>query len=339
MNRYEDHCFNRPFSHIYIEKRAADHEMTRAVLKHFPDARIIMIDHYKDVFNRSRQQPMLQQKARSLILAAKEGTLIYPGAPVCQNFGHRWFYYTSCQMNCLFDCEYCYLKGMYPSGHMVMFVNLEDYFSEISRMLESHPMYLCISYDSDLLAVEKIFGYVGRWQAFAKKHPDLTIEVRTKAAPADLWDQMQPLPNMIYAFTISPQHVIDHWEHHTPPLEKRLACAAKGIEMGYHIRLCFDPMLKYPGWKADYEEMLSKAGRLLDLKKVRDFSIGTFRIPADYLKRMRQLMPDSPIVWYPYSNIDGVCRYDPQISDDMEQFMEEGIYSYAPDAMISRWET
>lgn len=29
-------------------------------------------------------------------------------------------------MNCIFDCEYCYLKGMYPSGNLVVFVNLED---------------------------------------------------------------------------------------------------------------------------------------------------------------------------------------------------------------------
>mgnify|MGYP006970641936 FL=1 len=29
-------------------------------------------------------------------------------------------------MNCIYDCSYCYLKGMYPSGHMVLFVNIED---------------------------------------------------------------------------------------------------------------------------------------------------------------------------------------------------------------------
>ena len=312
--------------------------MTRRVLKHFPDAQVIMIDHYKDVFNRSRQNPVLQQKSQSLILAVKEGTLIYPGAPVCQSFGHEWFYYTSCQMNCLFDCEYCYLKGMYPSGHMVMFVNLEDYFRQIETMLKEHPMYLCISYDSDLLAVEKIFGYVSRWQAFAADHPDMTIEVRTKAAPSGMWEAMRPLPNMIYAFTLSPRHVISSWERRTPSLKRRLDCAAEGMKNGFVIRLCFDPMLKFPGWKENYHEMLRAVAEKIDLTAVHDFSIGTFRISADYLKKMRQMMPDSMIAWYPYTNVKGVYQYDPAVVSGMESSMTAEIRTYAPNAVISRWE-
>ena len=27
------------------------------------------------------------------------------GAPVCQSFGNENFYYCSCMMNCIFDCE------------------------------------------------------------------------------------------------------------------------------------------------------------------------------------------------------------------------------------------
>lgn len=38
-------------------------------------------------------------------------------------------------MNCIFDCEYCYLKGMYPSGNLVVFVNLEDIFAELESLL------------------------------------------------------------------------------------------------------------------------------------------------------------------------------------------------------------
>ena len=36
-------------------------------------------------------------------------------------------------MNCVFDCEYCYLKGMYPSANLVVFVNLEDIFAEVEK--------------------------------------------------------------------------------------------------------------------------------------------------------------------------------------------------------------
>lgn len=79
------------------------------------------------------------------------------------------FYYTSCMMNCVFDCEYCYLKGMYPSGNVVLFVNLDDIFDEVYKLLQKHPVYLCVSYDTDLLAVENIFGYTKRWVDFAER--------------------------------------------------------------------------------------------------------------------------------------------------------------------------
>ena len=39
-------------------------------------------------------------------------------------------------MHCPFGCEYCYLKGMYPSSNMVVFVNLEDYRADVEEKLK-----------------------------------------------------------------------------------------------------------------------------------------------------------------------------------------------------------
>lgn len=160
MKSLRNDYYNPFFSHIYVEKAVRNHPRTKRILQNFPRASVILIDHYKDVFCRKGQNFILQQCSQNLILAAKQGNLIYPGAPVCQSFGNENFYYTSCVMNCVYDCEYCYLKGMYPSGNMVVFVNLEDIFREVRKLLEERAVYLCISYDTDLLAMEPITGYV-----------------------------------------------------------------------------------------------------------------------------------------------------------------------------------
>ena len=68
----------------------------------------------------------VQEKEKALIIAEKKGTLVYPGAKVCQSFGNEHFYYTSLVKNCIFDCDYCYLQGMYPSANLVVFNNIED---------------------------------------------------------------------------------------------------------------------------------------------------------------------------------------------------------------------
>ena len=121
----------------------------------------------------------------ALILAKKEGQLIYDGSRECQNFGNEHFYYTSCMMNCLFDCEYCYLQGMYPSADVVIFMNIEDIFDEVDRLLYEHEVYLCVSYDTDLIALEAITGYCRRWIEYARGKQGLTIEIRTKASVQD----------------------------------------------------------------------------------------------------------------------------------------------------------
>ncbi len=73
-------------------------------------------------------------------------------------------------MNCIFDCAYCYLKGMYPSANIVVFVNLEeDIFAEVERVLENHPLYLCVSYDTDLLALEPLIGFCAGMVCFCGK--------------------------------------------------------------------------------------------------------------------------------------------------------------------------
>ena len=180
-----------PFSHIYVEEALLGGEEVLAILKKFPKAKCIPIRHYKDLFNRRKQNRALQEKSRKLILAKKEGQRIYPGAPVCQSFSESAFYYASLLMNCPFHCEYCYLQGMYPSANLVLFLNPEDYFSDCQRLIkEKGSLYLCISYDTDLLALEELYPFVERFARFLEEEPDLRIEVRTKAGGESLFRRL-----------------------------------------------------------------------------------------------------------------------------------------------------
>ena len=108
--------YNKMFSHVYVEKGVAEHPRTKQILEKLNNTTVIEIDHYKDVFCRKKQSISAQSNAKALILAENTSGCIYEGAPVCQSFGNENFYYCSCMMNCIFDCEYCYLKGMYPSA-------------------------------------------------------------------------------------------------------------------------------------------------------------------------------------------------------------------------------
>jgi spore photoproduct lyase len=305
------------FTHIYVEQRASEYPKAKEILSKIPDAAVISIRHYKDVFDRKRQDAVLQREHRALILAVRDGNRLFDGAPVCQSFGQKNFYYASSMMNCPFDCEYCYLRGMYPSPYIVVFVNLEDYKADIEYHLEEGPMYVCASYDTDLIAMNGLTGHADFWKEMASEHKDLLVELRTKAAP----DVKDNISNVIYAFTLSPEEAVTAFERGTAGSKARINAAAKAIENGAKVRLCFDPIIKIPEWKEAYKRLIGDAAGVIDFSRLTDVSVGTFRISSDYLLKMRKAYPDSKIAWYPYAVVDSVAQYEPDTDKQMQEYV------------------
>ncbi len=318
----------RPFRHIYVEREVLSSTVIKQLTQRFRNASVIPIDHYKDVFNRSRQNLRAQETEPALILAANHGTLFYPGAPVCQSFGEEHFMYTSCIMNCLYDCDYCYLQGMYPSGTMVVFVNLEDYFKELDKLLEQHPVYLCCSYDSDLTALCGMLPHAEAFCRYALTHPNLRLELRTKSAALPFIRQLPAAKNIVMAFTLSPQEVISRYEHFTPSLRARLATAKEAARKGFSLRICFDPVLDVPNAAELYTTLVDETFSVLSAEDITDISLGVFRLSKDYMKQLKKAKPDCAFSHYPYSLTDGVCHYDPVRCDELLTMVKEALYRH-----------
>lgn len=329
--------YNKMFSHVYVEKGVAEHPRTKQILEKLNNTTVIEIDHYKDVFCRKKQSISAQSNAKALILAENTSGCIYEGAPVCQSFGNENFYYCSCMMNCIFDCEYCYLKGMYPSGNLVVFVNLEGIFAELERLLAKKSIYLCVSYDADLVAIESLGGFVREWIAFTKKHDNLTIEIRTKSGRCDLWSDYEACDRVIIAYTVSPQRVAAEYEHFASIPAERILAAKCAMDSGFPVRLCFDPMIYCKDWRGEYSRLVDDVFSQIDGSKLWDVSIGSFRISQDYLKKMRKDMPRSAVVNFPYDNVNGYYQYPENIRSDMEEFMIQAVSEYVDKDRIFMW--
>lgn len=327
MNLNKD-LWNYKFSHIYVEREAFDYLVSSKIISYFKQSKIIEIDHYKDVFCRKNQNFVLQKNSPKLILAVKKNNLIYNGSNMCDSFGNDNFYYTSLVMNCVYNCEYCYLQGMYPSSNVVVFVNIEDAINEIKKMLQYHPVYLCISYDTDLMAIEKITGFVHKWLEAAGKYKNLKIEIRTKSANFHLIKDMKCLDNIILAWTLSPDKIIKDFEKNTPSLEKRLKSICQAISNGWKVRLCFDPILYVENWSELYKQCLQTTFEVLGDRKVYEVSIGVFRISKEYLKIMNKLRKNSKILAYPFNIEAETCSYHVKHIHEMTKFMKDEASRY-----------
>lgn len=343
MKSFHEICGQKhPFHHVYVERKLRGQYDVTGIFDKLSGSRVVWINHYKDIFNRKGQGLAFQKKSPALILAKKEGKLVYNGSKECQSFGNEHFYYTSCMMNCLFDCEYCYLQGMYPSADVVLFMNLDDIFHEVDELLREHGVYLCISYDTDLVALENITGYCRRWIEYAKNRVGLTIELRTKAELSDSFIRMldeKECENIIFAFTLSTDMIQLSYEHNTSSIQSRIASIMRASQKGLNVRVCFDPLLTYAdlsALKKAYGTLIDKLFESVTDQMLYDVSLGEFRVPCDYLKRMRKRRPDSKLLAYQFEIEDGsfCCGKN---GTELADYVEECLRKHLSPEKIYRW--
>jgi len=146
---------------IYIEEAVREHPRTQAVVARFPKARQIICEHYGAIFNRSQQSFRLQKQNPALILAHKSGNRVLP-APADYGIGGQDNFYFSHLLNCLYDCRYCFLQGMFRSANYIMFVNYEDFYKDIAATQSAldAPGWYFSGYDCDSLAMEPVTNFV-----------------------------------------------------------------------------------------------------------------------------------------------------------------------------------
>lgn len=288
------------FSHLYLESELLStkwREETERILARFPRARVVEIDNYQEFALRRSVKWSDQKRSPKLVLALKRSELLYPCSDVAPNFGHPHFYYSVPMQNCLYDCEYCYLQGMYPSANLLYFVNQSELIQEaLQKSKELGQLYLCIAYDNDILALENLLGIARRWIEGARTEPRLTVEVRTKSANYKAISDLTPAENVILAWTLSPSDVIERFEAKTPPLEARLKSMAQAVQAGWRTRLCFDPLLPVTGWRESYRGLLERVDQLRLWEQVEDVSYGLFRMPKTFIRQARKARPDSALL-------------------------------------------
>jgi spore photoproduct lyase len=294
----------KKFSHVYVEKRVLNDEYVKKILDKFKESKIIEINHYKDRFNPCFQSFRAQKNSQKLILAKKEPPFLYTPGEFIQKQDNNFFYATP-MLNCIYDCHYCFLQGMYPSSNIVLFVNFEDFFKEVEKVYKRlGSMFLSISYDTDVLAVEKLFGVAKIWADFVKDK-NIMLELRTKSVNVDFPYQ----ENLVFSFSLSPDVVIEKYEKYTPNLNARINAVKKVINKGYKPVIVFDPIIKVNDFKKVYKEFIDRVFSEIDYKDISSIVYGTFRMSSNQFKLIKKEM-FSDLYFYPYKVQNGIVEYE-----------------------------
>jgi spore photoproduct lyase len=311
---------------IYLEEDLAGHPRVRALLGKHSRALVVPVAGYGEVFNRGHQSFRLQKRKPSLVLAAKRGRLVLP-APYGIG-GDRNFYFSHV-LNCLYDCRYCFLQGMYRSAHYVLFVNYEDFRDAILRTAEASPgeeVYFFSGYDGDSLALDSISGFADAFLPF--------LELRTKSVAIRPLLARDAFPNCVVAFSFTPEVFSNALEHGVPPIDQRIAAAAKLAERGWRIGLRFDPLLHAPGYETLYRELFERVFASIPLDSIHSVGFGAFRLPRDYFTRMARLYPEVRLLALPLEERKGMVSYASAIEEEVMGFCRESLRERVPERQL-----
>ena len=286
---------------VYYEADALDWPDTSTILQRLSHLPQVEIDHYKDVFNRPGQNFQAQKRAPALILAVERDRLLYEGSERVESWnGNVPLYYNAPVRNCVFNCDYCFLQGMHNSGHIVLFVNTRDFMDEAAKRADQGPIFLSISYLTDLLAFERLWPVCRQWIEFAETHPNIDLELRTKS---EYFTAIRDIPaprHTVLSFSLSPPSIAAAYEKGCAAFAGRLFAAHQAQVAGWRVRLCFDPVIRVADWEQQYRDAIAETFRRLDPDLIEEISYGVVRMAPDFLARMRGMRSDSDILYYPF---------------------------------------
>ncbi len=320
------------FDRIYIEEAVRDHPRTQNILECYKSAERIGCGRYGEVFNPKKQNFRLQKQNPSLILAAKQGNRVLP-TPPDYGLGADRHYYFSHMLNCLYDCRYCFLQGMYQSANYVLFVNYEHFLSDIADTLFENPSEQCFffsGYDCDSLAMEKVTRFTNAFLPFFAQHKNAWLELRTKSVNISPLLEREPIPNVVVAYSLNPEPVATSLEHKAPSIKARLSALKKLAAAGWKVGLRFDPLIHFENGIRKYEQFVDQIFETIPSDSIHSVTLGTFRSPKNVFKKMESLYPQEPLFMGTLQLEDGAVGYQHEIEQTLFSKVEGKILQNIP---------
>jgi spore photoproduct lyase len=319
------------FSQIYIEKEIKDHKRVRNILAKYPSIKPIYIDKYQQIFNLSKQNFRIQKENPALILAKKYKNYFLPTP---ENFGikNAENYYFSHFLNCLYDCRYCFLQGMFNSAHYVFFVNYEDYFKSLEEKInnDDKEKYFFSGYDADSLVFDSITNFAEEFIEFFKDKKNAYLEFRTKSININKFLELDPIKNIIIAFSFTPEEISSLIEHKVAKLSRRIDAMRRLAKLGWKIGVRLDPLIYHENYQKLYQKLINDLFDNFEIENLHSISIGMLRFPKDMHKKIFNLYPEEKLFTQNLQLNNKNISYGKEIEKEMLDFINMKLQNYIP---------
>lgn len=236
-------------------------------------------ERIKEIAGFTENVDQVANAKKNLYYATHKGKFLKkcPGTPshLCCNY-----YVLNIQTNCNYDCQYCILQGYINNKRLNIFKNIKTALNEVEDFLKTHPsnFYRIGTGElTDSLSLDHLTNTSAVLIPFFMKKKNALLELKTKSNNIKNLLKFHPEGNIIISWSINPQKIIDEYEHGTASLIERLESARECSKNGYRIGFHLDPVILYPEWEADYNNLISRIFNYIESNIIAWISIAGFR--------------------------------------------------------------
>jgi spore photoproduct lyase len=230
---------------------------------------------------------------------------------------------------CAFACSYCSIQSFYHKNEIVFTGNLASRLEHLE--LPEATWHIGTGQSSDSLMWGNEHGILDALAGFARSHPSIVVELKTKSGRTDWIHKVKFPRNMIATWSLNAPTIIAKEEHKSASLEARLAAARKAADAGILVGFHLHPMVHFSGWQHEYRKVVETITNMFGKEEVVMVSFGTLTFTKEVLRQLRQSGRPSRILQMELVESAGKYSYPEEV--------KRNLFSHAYNCFPVEWKT
>ena len=255
------------------------------------------------------------------------------GAEMCCNY-----FVASYAWNCHLECTYCVLQSYLSNDAIYICTNIDDFLADIRETLRQYPsrtFRIGTGELADSLALDHITAYSRRIVPFFASCNNGILELKTKSNQIANLRDLDHMGHTVVSWSMNSHRVCHLEEKKAASLEERIAAAVQCEKWGYKLGFHFDPIVYYPGWEKEYQEVVKELFAVVHPENVAWISLGALRFTPHLRESVQKRYPESKL---PYGEFvpghHGKLRYFRPIREKIYRKMSAWIHEEAPQVLV-----
>lgn len=198
---------------------------------------------------------------------------------------------------CALGCSFCNVNA--SMGETVEFsTDLAERLATVE--LDADRFYhVSTSHMSDSLVWGNRHGLLDALFGFARRHPGVQLELKTKSDRIDYLLRHEIPGNILCSWWINTDTLIRNEEHGTAPLRSRFRAARELCDRGCAIAFHINPIVHYQGWREEYVSLIGNLMAMFSPEEIDFVSLGILWLSPPVVRGIRHRGGETKILQMP----------------------------------------